>query len=91
MMQKVLFFFVVASALNYGSGMSIPPTTDQLNYGNSNGPFGDWFLSKFFHFKFREKISATDKVIIKIKCQRFLTFAIHLTCEFPTSRFVNIE
>ena len=79
MMPKVLFFFVVASVLNYGSGMSIPPTTPQLNYGNFNDAFGDWFISKFFGFTFREKISATEKVVIKIfKMSTFSNFCYSL-------------
>ena len=78
MMQKKLFLFVVASALNYGSGMSIPPTTQQFNY--SNGPFRDWFLSKFFGFKLGERFRRLGKLSSKSqKCQRSLTFAIHLT------------
>lgn len=55
-MGRVLFFVVVASVLNFGSGMSIPPTlgtpptmgTREITYGNSNDPFANWFLSKLF-------------------------------------------
>ena len=75
MMQKKLFLFVVASALNYGSGMSIPPTTQQFNY--SNGPFRDWFLSKFFGFELGEKISSTGIVVVKIsKMSTFSSFCL---------------
>ena len=48
-MRRVLFFVVVASVLNFGSGMSIPPTrgSPEITYGNSIDPFANWFLSKF--------------------------------------------
>ena len=67
MMGRVLFFVVVASVLNIGSGMSIPPTlgsppargTPEITYGNSNDPFANWFLSKFFLVIFRY-IQATN-------------------------------
>ena len=55
-MGRVLFLVLVASVLNFGSGMSIPPTlgtpptmgTPEITYGNSNDPFANWFLSKLF-------------------------------------------
>ena len=49
MMGKVLFLIVAASVLNFGSGLSIPPTmgTRQVVYGNSNDPFANWFFCKF--------------------------------------------
>ena len=67
MMGRVLFFVVVASVLNFGSGMSIPPTlgtpptmrTPAITYGNSNDPFANWFLSKFLLVIFRY-IQATN-------------------------------
>ena len=77
MMQKKLFLFVVASALNYGSGMSIPPTSQQFNYENSTDPFMEWFLSKFFGFKLGEKISSTGIVVVKIsKMSTFSSFCL---------------
>ena len=96
-MGRVLFFVVVASVLNFGSGMSIPSTlgtpstmsTPAITYGNSNDPFANWFLSKFYWL-----YSGTFRLLISCDWPKTVAHSTGMNCRLwdkPTCLYLYWE